>query len=254
MKPSSGILKPLQIWKAILLFAGTSIAIYIGLYTVLPVLQSKGLTFLSCYLICFYTTFSIMFLLAFVFYWSEGNDLTLDAFKYRYRLEQVNQRTWLWAFGLFAFGIVTMFGFSFIGKLLASIPLLTPPGYFPSEINPLKAAIPNTFMGTEVHGQWGYAIGYFVGWFFNIFGEELLWRGYMLPRQQLQYGKWTWIIHGLLWTGWHFFWKWNLLSILPIALAIPFVAQKTRNSWIGIIAHGLLNLIPFVALVYFILN
>ena len=123
-----------------------------------------------------------------------------------------------------------------------------------SEINPLKAAIPNTFMGTEVHGQWGYAIGYFVGWFFNIFGEELLWRGYLLPRQQLQYGKWTWLIHGLLWTGWHFFWKWNLLSILPIALAIPFVAQKTGNSWIEIIAHGLLNFIPFVALVYFILN
>jgi len=28
--------------------------------------------------------------------------------------------------------------------------------------------------------------------------RELWWRGYILPRQELAFGRWTWIIHGLL--------------------------------------------------------
>jgi membrane protease YdiL (CAAX protease family) len=54
----------------------------------------------------------------------------------------------------------------------------------------------------------------------------------------------AWLVHGILWTIWHVFWKWNLLMILPVALAVPFVVQKTRNTWAGIIAHGILNAVP----------
>ncbi len=39
--------------------------------------------------------------------------------------------------------------------------------------------------------------------FFNIFGEEFLWRGYIQPRQELLNKKWTWLVHGLFWAGWH---------------------------------------------------
>ncbi|MEE9572597.1 MAG: CPBP family intramembrane glutamate endopeptidase, partial [Candidatus Neomarinimicrobiota bacterium] len=32
-------------------------------------------------------------------------------------------------------------------------------------------------------------------WILNIFGEEFLWRGVMMPRQEISFGKYTWIIH-----------------------------------------------------------
>jgi membrane protease YdiL (CAAX protease family) len=34
-------------------------------------------------------------------------------------------------------------------------------------------------------------------WVLNIMGEEILWRGTMLPRQELAFGKWAWLFHGI---------------------------------------------------------
>lgn len=254
MKTSPAPLKPLSLLKAILLFACTSAPIYISIYCLIPILQNKGLSFLASYLISFYPTFAIMFLAAFFLYWREGNTLSWNSFLNRNRLLPVKGIAWLWVAGLLIFGLAASTSLSFTGKWLASLSLFTPPKFLPSEINPLKAVIPDTFMGTSVHGQWGYAIAYFIGWFFNIFGEELLWRGYMLPRQEIKYGKWAWVLHGLLWTGWHIFWKWNILSLLPIALGIPFVAQRTKNTTVVIIVHGIANLIPLMLLTYYIIK
>jgi len=77
--------------------------------------------------------------------------------------------------------------------------------------------------------------------FFNIFGEELWWRGYMLPRQELVHGNSTWIIHGFLWTMFHAFKYWELAAILPASLALSFVAYKRKNSWPGIVTHLTIN-------------
>jgi membrane protease YdiL (CAAX protease family) len=243
---------PLPLWKALVLFAGTSIPIYLAVYYGIPVLQARGLTFLTSYLICFYPTFVAIFILALVLYWREGNPLTWEAFRSRYRLSSLKGRAWLWTIALLAFGISASLLLSPTARWLASLPIFAPPSHLPPELNPLKAAVPNTFMATTVTGTWGYALAYLLGWLFNILGEELLWRGFMLPRQEVIYGRSAWLVHGLLWTAWHIFWKWNLLSLLPITLGLPFVVQRTKNTSIGIVAHGLANLIPLFALVYFI--
>ena len=72
-------------------------------------------------------------------------------------------------------------------------------------------------------------------------GEELWWRGYILPRQELAHGQGTWFVHGVLWCLFHLFAPWNVLSILPGCLALSFVAQRLKNTWPAIIAHGLAN-------------
>jgi membrane protease YdiL (CAAX protease family) len=253
MSQSVSKLAPLPLWKALLLFIPTSASIYFGIYFVIPILLARGLTFLSSYLICFYPTFIALFCIALVLYWREGNALSWDAFQRRYRLRPIKGKTWIWAAGLLVFGVAATLALSFTTKWLASIPFLAPPYFMPSEFNPLKTAIPDTFMGTSVHGQWGYALAYFVGWLFNILGEELLWRGYMLPRQEVSYGKWAWLVHGLLWTAWHFFWKWQLLALLPVTLGIAFVVQRTRNTTVAILTHGLVNFLPLVGLVAYII-
>lgn len=87
--------------------------------------------------------------------------------------------------------------------------------------------------------------------FFNILGEELWWRGYILPRQELTHGKKTWLIHGLLWTLFHSFWWWNLILLLPGALAASYVAQRLKNTTVIITAHLLINSVGGIVMMLF---
>ncbi len=82
---------------------------------------------------------------------------------------------------------------------------------------------------------------YIVLLFFNIAGEELWWRGYILPRQELVYGKSTWALHGVLWAWFHIFKWWAAPFMMVTCLIIPFVAQRTRNTWPGMINHLAIN-------------
>jgi len=75
--------------------------------------------------------------------------------------------------------------------------------------------------------------------FFNIVGEELLWRGYIQTRLQ---GKYAWLYCSLLWLVFHIPFGLDLMIMLvPVALVIPYVFEKTRNTMTGIFIHGLYN-------------
>ena len=242
-------IKPLSWPKAALLFASTSALITGGVYLGIPALQNIGFTFLQAYLVCFYTPFLFIFAISILAYRLEGNEWSWKAFARRYRLRRMDRSTWLWTVALILVGGLAALGLSFTGKWLASIPLFAPPDYFPAEINPSKEMAAGIFMDTPLTGQWWIVLAYSAGWFFNIVGEELLWRGYVLPRQEACHRERAWLIHGMMWAIWHIFWRWNLLAILPAALTIPFVVQRTRNTWVGIIAHGIANFIPLAFII-----
>jgi membrane protease YdiL (CAAX protease family) len=91
----------------------------------------------------------------------------------------------------------------------------------------------------------------FLAWmpyfFFNIVGEELLWRGYLLPRQVLILGRYAWIFNGILWAIFHVGIGWRIaIVLLPIEFIVPYIVQKRMNTWPGIIIHGLYNGSGFV--------
>jgi membrane protease YdiL (CAAX protease family) len=78
--------------------------------------------------------------------------------------------------------------------------------------------------------------------FFNIAGEELLWRGYLLPRQVSAVGSSAWIVNGLLWAVFHAAIGWRIsLVLLPIEFIVPYVVQRRQNTWLGILIHGAYN-------------
>jgi membrane protease YdiL (CAAX protease family) len=86
----------------------------------------------------------------------------------------------------------------------------------------------------------------FLAWlpyfFFNIVGEELLWRGYLLPRQVNILGHYAWILNGFLWAIFHVGIGWRIaILLLPIEFIVPYVVQKRKNTWLGILIHGLYN-------------
>lgn len=76
-------------------------------------------------------------------------------------------------------------------------------------------------------------------WFFNIVGEELLWRGYIQSRLTAKY---SWLLISILWLIFHLPFGFDLVIILsPIAVILPYVVHKTQNTSVGIFIHGLYN-------------
>lgn len=85
--------------------------------------------------------------------------------------------------------------------------------------------------------------------FFNVFGEELLWRGYIQPRQELLNKNWTWLIHGIFWSLWHFPMGFDLVfAAIPILFLLPAVVQIRQNTSIAIIVHLVLGAFGFIAI------
>lgn len=104
---------------------------------------------------------------------------------------------------------------------------------------------PIDFMGIPLIGAW-WVLFYYIVWLivFNILGEELWWRGYVLPRQELVFGRGTWAIHGLCWSLFHLFLQpslWDTVRMTVTGMALAFVAQRTRSTWPGIIGHAVAN-------------
>ncbi len=112
---------------------------------------------------------------------------------------------------------------------------------------------PRDFMGIPLQGAWRILIYYAVLILVcNIGGEELWWRGYVLPRQELAFGRSAWVIHGICWSVFHLFMQptlWDTTRMAITGVALSFVAQRTRSTWPGIVGHSFGNLTFFLSLV-----
>ena len=81
----------------------------------------------------------------------------------------------------------------------------------------------------------------------NIMGEELCWRGYLLPRQEARFGRAAWLPNGILWCLFHWSFGWPIMvTLLPITLLLPWIVQRRRNTWVGIIIHAIFNAAGFI--------
>ncbi len=86
-------------------------------------------------------------------------------------------------------------------------------------------------------------------WILNIMGEEIFWRGTILPRQEKVFGKNTWIVHGIFWGIFHIAFGWQLLlTLIPILFIQSYVVQRRKNSWTGVVIHAGINGPSFLAI------
>ncbi len=167
---------------------------------------------------------------------SEGYRITKNTFVERLRFGKITKKDLAWSFaGLISVGILTlavMKGLEFaIGKFDHS------PAFMSFE--PLTK------------GRYWLLWVWFPYWLLNIFGEEFLWRGVMFPRQEIAFGKYTWLIHGFGWGLFHIAFGWQLLvTLLPLIFIQSYVIQKTKNSWNGVIMHGIINGPSFIAICF----
>jgi membrane protease YdiL (CAAX protease family) len=248
-------LKPMPLWMALLYIGIPTVIGAAALYGLLPVLDRAGVPMLWCFVITVVGMFPLLLLAALVAYRLEGRPLTIPGLADRFRLQRLGKREWKWTLGLL---IVFVGGQLLLMPtarwLITSLPLPIPE-VLPPAIDPrVVSTIPSEFLGVPLAGNWGIALLYFFILCFNVFGEELWWRGYILPRQELVHGKWTWLVHGVLWTLFHLPFWWNLLALLPSTLSLPYVASRLKNTTPGIITHFVLNGLGFLMILLGVLG
>ena len=155
---------------------------------------------------------------------------------------------WLYAGVLIAALIKRNAGY--LQRLLVSVRFFKPSPFYVQFFSHFGST---DFMGIPLLGSWWIPVYYAVMMFvFNIGGEELWWRGYVLPRQELAFGKMTWIMHGVFWSAFHLFMQptlWDTARMAISGIALSYVAQRTRSTWPGIVGHAFGNLPFFLSLV-----
>lgn len=156
----------------------------------------------------------------------EGN-LCPSAWRERLRFRPFNKGDLAWTVG----GLIAITGATgliMLGARLAGHPL---------DLNP-------SFMRLEPLGHnrlWILGV-WLPFWLLNIFGEEILWRGVVLPSQEAVFGDLAWLANGLGWLVFHLaFGPALMLALAPIILILPYIVQRRRNSWIGVVLHAGLN-------------
>ena len=91
-----------------------------------------------------------------------------------------------------------------------------------------------------LEGAW-QVLGLFVviGIFNTIIGEELLFRGILLPKMRGVFGKGDWVANGVLFGVYHLHQPWTILgSTLEGVFALAFGSRRYRSAWFGIILHS----------------
>jgi len=217
--------------KSILTFLTATVYFYFLLFTLLPFLKSTFTLNPALYwFITGYFLFVPLFITAILLTRSESTDIFT-----RLYLKRFSKKDWQYAIsGLLIVFILSgaIFGCSMLLHKYCDFRLLKAVPWF-MEMKP--------FIGTD-------KLLLFVWlpmFFFNIVGEEILWRGYIQARLP---GKYSWVLCSTLWMIFHLPFGFDLMIVLiPIVIVIPYIFSKTQNSLIGIFIHGIFNGPIFVA-------
>ena len=88
-------------------------------------------------------------------------------------------------------------------------------------------------------GAWGWFAVIVVLVVFNtVLGEELLFRGLLLPRMQGVFGRWDWVANGVLFAVYHLHTPWVIPTSLVDIFALAYPSRRFQSAWMGIIVHS----------------
>ncbi len=90
-----------------------------------------------------------------------------------------------------------------------------------------------------LHGAWGwFALEVVLVVFNTVLGEELLFRGYLLPRMEGRFGRRAWLANGAMFAVYHLHVPWVIPGALLDSWVLSYPSQRYRSSWIGIAVHS----------------
>ena len=88
-------------------------------------------------------------------------------------------------------------------------------------------------------GAWGwFAVVLLLVIFNTVLGEELLFRGFLLPRMSGVFGRADWLANGVLFAAYHLHTPWVIPVALLDALVLSYPTKRYRSAWLGIAVHS----------------
>ena len=146
--------------------------------------------------------------------------------------------------------------------LIPFVLLLAAEGFIPvlNAIPPVAGHDFTTFVQSEpgrefLSGNWVWYALLAVQVVFNtILGEELLFRGLLLPRMRGAFGRFDWVANGVLFALYHLHMPWAIPANLVDIFALAYPSRRYRSALIGIIVHSSQGVFVLVLLLYLVLR
>lgn len=216
------------------IFMGLSLTVGATIYLLIPFLLERGWSGPYAVMVPLGANFLLMFAITFAGLRREG---ATKAWRERLRLPRPSGADI--ASGVFI-GLSMIVSIVFLERyvqdfILDNVPM-RPPEWF---LDVLKTS--GTVFGAPGLGRWDFLALHLMLFALNIFGEELLFRGYLLPRQEAAGYRHAWMLNGLQWAAFHWFWFHVLPGLLLTSLLLCWVTQRRKSTWCAIIGHGMPN-------------
>lgn len=129
---------------------------------------------------------------------------------------------------------IVFFELSPVGDYLDQILL----SIFPS-LKDLNGTDIESLFVPELMGAWWLMWVAVLNNIFNYFlGEELLFRGILLPKMRGVFGKWDWVANAALFGLYHLDRPQSILKIAISALGLTWASRRFKSNWFAIILHG----------------
>jgi membrane protease YdiL (CAAX protease family) len=105
------------------------------------------------------------------------------------------------------------------------------------------------------HGEWGWFAVLVVFVVFNtVLGEELLFRGVLLPRMKGVFGKRDWVANGVLFALYHLHQPWSMPGSLVEGIFLEaYPSRRFQSAWMGIIVHSLQSVFVIIVVLTLVL-
>jgi membrane protease YdiL (CAAX protease family) len=103
---------------------------------------------------------------------------------------------------------------------------------------------PGAFVGSSdgqaaLHGNWSLYVLVLAMLIFNtVLGEELLFRGFLLPRMRAACGEADWLVNGLLTGLYHLHQPWSMASSAIAGTLFAYPTKRFGSAWMGILVHS----------------
>jgi len=144
---------------------------------------------------------------------------------------------WWWVVPFVAVTALFELGISpFLDHVWTSlVPVVAEPNGFS-----MNGALASAAAKARLVGAWDIFGLYVISALFNtVLGEELLFRGWLLPRMAGVCGRWDWLVNGVLFGLYHLHQPWGLPGNVVVgALCFAWPTRRFRCAWFGIVAHA----------------
>jgi len=229
-------MKKIGLLYSLLIFGIASIVLFFETHYLIPYLSKETdlESVIFWFIIAGLGMFLPMLVVAYLILRGEGVRLGSNTWIDRLRFKKMDKTDWQWTIGsIFLIGFLSFMIMKILEVFFGSLDH-QPPFMFFEPLTP---------------GRYWILLIWLPYWILNIMGEEVLWRGVILPRQEVIFKKYAWMIHGCCWGIFHIAFGWQLLvTLIPILFIQSYVVQRRKNSWIGVVIHAVINGPSFIAI------